>query len=402
MPELSDLELLEQLGAPPMSKPARARTPREERIIAGFEDIVRFREAHGRAPQHGEDRDIFERTYAVRLDRIRSQAECRELLRDRDQYRLLDGGDDGVTAPAEQLDDAALLAELGVESPADTDITSLKHVASREEKRAAEEIADRTPCEDFALFKPRFDQVKADLTAGVRETRALDKAEMTLAEIREGEFFIVGGQTAYVADTGEEFVTDYDRKDRRLRVIYDNGTESNVLARSLQKALYRDGAGRRITNPSAGPLFGHEAAAADLESGTVYVLRSRSDHPTVTAHRELIHKIGVTGGSVDARIAGAENDPTYLLAGVDVVATYKLFNVNRTKLEAVLHRVFAGARLDLTIMDRFGHQVQPREWFLAPLSAIDEAVQRVRDQSITRYKYDPETASLCIFPDSAN
>ena len=134
-----------------------------------------------------------------------------------------------------------------------------------------------------------------------------------------------------------------------------------MLARSLQKALYRDDASRRITNPSAGPLFGHEANAEDLESGTIYVLRSRSDHPVVAAHRDLIHKIGVTGGSVEARIAGAETDPTYLLAGVDVVADYKLYNINRVKLEALLHRVFASARLDLTIKDRFGRPVQPRE-----------------------------------------
>lgn len=395
MLELSDLELLEELGAPPVAKPARACTSREERIIAGFEDIVRFHEMHGQVPQHAEDRDIFEQIYAVRLNRLRDQAECRELLRDKDKHGLLGVSDEGVSTLAETLDDDALLAELGVESLAGPDITSLKHVSSREEKRAAEEIADRTPCNNFATFEPLFRQVKSDLESGVRETRALDKAEMTLAGIRPGEFFIVGGQTAYVAETGEEFVTGYDRKDRRLRVIYDNGTESNVLARSLQKALYRDGAGRRITNLSIGPLFGHQADGDDLESGTVYVLRSRSDHPTIEAHRELIHKIGVTSGSVDARIAAAKTDATYLFADVDVVATYKLFNINPVKLEAILHRVFARARLDLTIKDRFGHLVQPREWYLAPLAVVDEAVQRVRDQSIIGYEYDPAAGAIC-------
>lgn len=393
--DLTDRELLEALGVPSQPKPARARTPREERVIAGFEDIVRFREAHGRAPQHGEDRDIFERIYAVRLDRLRSQPDCRNLLLDRDRHGLLDAA--GTGPGAEVLDDAALLAALGVPSPAtpaEGDVTRLTHVASREEKRAAEEIAERTPCADFATFKPLFARVKADLDAGVRETRTLDRTEMTLAEIRAGEFFIVGGQVAHVAESGDDFVTGYDRKDRRLRVIYDNGTESNVLARSLQKALYRDDAGRRITNPSAGPLFGHQADSEDLQSGTIYVLRSRSTHPTVAAHRDLIHKIGVTGGSVKARIAGAETDPTYLLAGVDLVADYKLYNINRSKLEALLHRVFAPARLDLTIKDRFGHPVQPREWFLAPLPAIDDAVQRVRDGSLVGYEYDPAAAAL--------
>lgn len=274
-----------------------------------------------------------------------------------------------------------------MQAGSEEDITILKHVASREEKRAAEEIANRTPCEDFAKFRPLFDQVKRDLDQGVRMTREFQRT----AEIKQGEFFIVGGQIAYVAELGGEFVTEYERKGRRLRVIYDNGTEGNVLARSLQKALYRDGAGRRITNPSAGPLFGNEAAGDDPESGTIYLLRSRSDLPEIAAHRELIHKIGVTGGSVEARIAKAAQDATYLLADVEVVATY---NINRARLESIFHRLFGAARLDLTILDRFGQPVKPKEWFLVPLQVIDDAVEKIRGGSITEFSYDPHTAKL--------
>jgi len=141
-------------------------------------------------------------------------------------------------------------------------------------------------------------------------------------------------------------------------------------------------------------LFGSDADEEDLESGTIYVLRSKSDHPDVAAHREIIHKIGVTGGEVKTRIANAALDATYLLADVEVVATYKLFNINRSKLENLFHRVFAAARLDLTIEDRFGNPVRPKEWFLVPLSVIDEVVKKITDQSITDYEYDPLTASL--------
>jgi hypothetical protein len=102
----------------------------------------------------------------------------------------------------------------------------------------------------------------------------------------------------------------------------------------------------------------------------------------------------VTGGKVEARIANAETDATYLLAGVEVVATYNLFNIKRSKLENILHRVFARARLDLTIEDRFGNPVKPKEWFLIPLHVIDKVVERIRDQSIIGYEYDPATASL--------
>lgn len=391
MAELSDDELLAELGVSLTPKKAAARTPREERIIAGFEDIIRFRDAHDRPPQHGEERDIFERLYATRLDQLRASADSRALLAPFDTHGLLASLDSPRQAEPEDIDDDALLAELGAAMPsAEDDITVLKHVASREEKRAAEEIANRTPCADFEKFKPLFDQVKLDLDAGTRTTREFQRT----AEIKLGEFFIVGGQIAYVAELGDEFVTEYDRKDRRLRVIYDNETESNVLARSLQKALYRDGAGRRITNPTAGPLFGDEATSDDLESGTIYVLRSRSGLPEITAHRELIHKIGVTGGSVEARISQASQDPTYLLADVEVVATYKLFNINRVRLENVFHRLFGAARLDLTIVDRFGNPFKPKEWFLVPLQVIDQAVEKIRDGSITDYSYDPQSARL--------
>jgi hypothetical protein len=394
MADLSDDELLAELGATVEPKKAVGRTPREERIIAGFEDILKFREEHGRVPQHGEQRDIFERLYAVRLDRLRAIPECRELLAPYDKLGLLGAPATTSEVAPEELDDEALLAELGAAAPGVDDISVLKHVVSREEKRAAEEIANRTPCEDFATFRPLFDQVRFELDTGGRQTRNLDRAEMQLADIRPGEWFIVGGQMAYIASAGEEFVTEYDRRDRRLRVIYDNATESNVLARSLQKALYRDGAGRRITNPSAGPLFGDAAESDDLESGTIYVLRSKSDLPAVAKHRELIHKIGVTGGLVETRITQAAQDPTYLLAAVDVVATYKLFNINRTRLENIFHRLFGAVRLDLSITDRFGQPIKPKEWFLVPLHVIDEAVEKIRDGSITEYIYDPLTASL--------
>jgi hypothetical protein len=134
----------------------------------------------------------------------------------------------------------------------------------------------------------------------------------------------------------------------------------------------------------------------DQPTGTVYVLRSKADLPDIASRRDLIHKIGVTGGKVPRRIANARLDPTYLLADVEVVATYKLYNINRTKLENLLHRVFEPARLLITLTDRFGNPVVPREWFLVPLFVIDEAIERIKDGTITSYVYDPATASLVL------
>ena len=390
MENLSDQELLDALGVTVEAKKAVSHTPLEERVIAGFEDIARFVEEHGRPPQHGEDGDIFEKLYAVRLDRLREQPEFHPLLAELDVNGLLHVATTGRQIDAAELDDSELLSELGVMAPVPDDITVLKNVRPREEVRAAEEIANRKVCEDFDKFRPLFDQVQKELDAGIRQTRTFELK----AEIKPGAYFIVEGQKAYVAEMEEPFTNPQGRRDARLRVIFDNGTESNMLMRSLQRALHKDEAGRRITNPSAGPLFGDAADDDDLESGTIYVLRSKSDHPDIAANRELIHKIGVTGGDVEARIAHAALDGTYLLAEVEVVATYKLFNINRTKLENLLHRVLVQARLDLTIEDRFGNPVKPKEWYLVPLSAIDEVVERIRDQSILDFMYDPQTASL--------
>ena len=214
------------------------------------------------------------------------------------------------------------------------------------------------------------------------------------ADIKQGELFILGGQTVYVAEVGETIKAPNGETDARLRVIYSNGTESNLLLRSLQRALYKDEAGRRITEPLAGPLFTDNEDDDDQASGTIYVLRSKSDHPTVAAHREVLHKIGVTSGKVERRIANAKIDPTFLMADVEIVATYELFNINRTKLESVIHRVFGAAKLEIEIKDRFGKPVVPKEWFLVPRFVIDEAVARIKDGTITEFVYDPTSASL--------
>ncbi len=391
MADMNDDELLDALGVEVAPLKSASRTPREERIVAGFEDILRFHQTHGRSPQHGEGRDIFERLYAVRLDQLRRLPEAQALLAVLDGPGLL-SGPAAASVDANDLDEDALLAELGIgDGPADqNDITVLRHVRSRAEKRAAEEIADRTPCADFDKFQPLFEQVERELKSAVRKTLRFGRD----TSIETGNYFIVGGQLAYVADVGEAIKAPNGETDARLRVIYANGTESNLLRRSLQRALYKDETGRRLTDPDMGPLFGDAPEPDDIDTGTIYVLPSLSNHPVVAEHRELIHKIGVTGGKVEARIAGANKDATYLLADVEVVATYKLHNLNRIRLENLFHRLFGAAQLDLTIEDRFGNPVKPKEWFLLPLHVIDEAVQRIRDGSITDVSYDPKTARL--------
>jgi hypothetical protein len=386
-----DLELLDDLGVETAPAASGGRTAREQRIIAGFEEIERFVVEHGRPPEHGEGRDIFERLYAVRLDRMRESAECREALSGLDPRGLLHAVEHGGRDRADnEPSDEELLDSLGVEAAQEEDVTQLVHVRSRDEIKAAEEIAKRNPCKDFEEFKPIFEEVQRALEAGERETVKYGE----YAGVKKGNLFILEGQKVIVADVGDEFVSDYGRPDRRLRVVYDNGTESDLLARSLQRALYKDKASRRITEPGFGPLFSDVEEEDDLATGSIYVLRSKSGHPFIAEHRDVIHKIGVTGGDVKSRVANARKDPTYLLADVEIVALFKLANVNRNALEAMLHKFLANARLDMQLRDRFGAHVEPKEWFLVPLPVIDEAIQRIKDGTIGDFRYDAESARV--------
>jgi hypothetical protein len=392
---MDDDALLAALGIELKPLKVLSRTPSEERLIAGFEDIVRFYRAQGRLPKNDDKGDIFERLYAVRLEQLRQLPEAQVLLAPLDSMGVLSDSalaQAGKSMNVEALDDDALLAALGTGTRSDNnhDLTQLTHVRSYEERKAAQLIGQNTRCHDFEIFKALFKTVQQDLDTGIRLARRFNED----ADINQGDFFILGGLVAYVAQMDALIKDEFSKWDGRLRVVYSNGTESNILRRSLQKALYKDPAGRKISDSSAGPLFADSADEGDTASGTIYVLRSLSSHPYIAQHRKLIHKIGVTGGSVGSRIAGAQKDATYLLAGVEVVATYELHNINRTKLEGVFHRIFAAAQLDLTIEDRFGNPVKPREWFLVPLNIIDDAVQRIQNGSITRVIYDSSLVKL--------
>ncbi|MDH6299413.1 GIY-YIG nuclease family protein [Polynucleobacter sphagniphilus] len=385
-----DDELLAELGVDVEVESKGTHTPRQARIIAGFEEIEAFFEKNGRLPQHGEGRDIFERIYATRLEAIAASQECRDVLVGLDKHSLLDKVAVSVAELNADIDDDTLLAELGVDVPKEGDLTNLTHVKSTAEKKAAEEIGSRTLCPDFDKFKPLFAKVKEEIKEGIRKTVRFKES----AKINPGEYFILNGQVAYIDQMAEITLDVYGNWDGRMRIIFDNGTESNNLLRSFQRALYKDEAGRRVTDPDAGPLFGGQAEDLDHESGTIYVLRSKSEQPEIKANVSVLHKIGVTGGDVDKRIANAKLDPTFLMADVEVIATYELYNINRTKLENLLHRFFDGARLDVQITDRFGNPVVPREWFLVPLFIIDQVVEKIKDGTLGDYRYDTKEAKL--------
>ena len=388
-----DAELLKEIGVGSEQVEARTYSALEERILAGFEDIERFVEEHGRLPEHGADGDIFERLYAVRLDRILAQEACLNLIETVDKGGILAQAKARVDSlPEEDLTDSELLNALGVSEPAQG-LTQLKHVRPRSEKKAlAEEIARREPCKEFDRFRPVFESAQREIEAGLRQTIEYKDA----ADYELGDMFIVNGQKALVAGMTEEFVTEYNRTDKRLRVIYDNGTEAGVLLRSLQRALNRDPNSRRILAPDASrqPLFADEIQDGDVETGHIYVVRSNSENEYIAEHRDMIHKIGMTKGDLKRRLSRARKDPTFLLADVELVASYTLSNIHPTKLENLLHSFFAEARLDVTLRDRFGEAVTPREWFMLPLGVIDDAIQRLLDGELKHFRFDAKTVRL--------
>lgn len=254
-------ELAEELAefAEPVHEASRSAL--EERVLAGFEEVQRWVTEHKRVPRHGEGLDIFERLYALRLDRIREKPELRALVEAMDHQGLLASGADQISPGT--MSDEELASELAGIADVESDITMLQHVRSRKEIEAADEIASRKPCAEFAKFRALFDQVQAELKSGLRQALPFNKdiGNNTDARVRVGDFYIVGGQLAFVAEMGEMYLTPEGAPQARLRLIYGNGTESNLLIRSLQNALYKDLAGRRITELNDGPLFTGQADA---------------------------------------------------------------------------------------------------------------------------------------------
>jgi hypothetical protein len=395
-----DDALLSELGVEVEVKKTGVYTKEEERIIAGFEEIQRFVEANGSAPQHGDNKDIFERVYAVRLDRLNELEECHQLLQSMDHQGVLDPQrNDGDGAVDDSMDDDELLASLGVDTEKDS-IKELKNVRTYAERRAAENVGNRKACKDYDKYKPLIEAAASDIKNGSRETIPIKGS----TSINSGDFFIINGQIAYVAELKDKFTNVYKRQnkdrdddyrtDRRIKVIYNNGTESEVLLLSFRRAINDDSTSRKITDINLGPLFSDKKESGDIASGRIYVLRSNSDHTFISENRECIHKIGFTTGDIKKRLADAKNDATYLLADVGIVATYELYGIKAGKLEKLIHRFFEAARLDIELKDRFGKPYKPKEWFLIPLTVIKEAVDLFRDGILHQYKYDLKSASI--------
>jgi hypothetical protein len=347
-----------------------------DRLERAFLEIVEFRRSEGRLP-NSLTRDIAERKLGARLDGFLANEAKAEAVKRLDEFGLLEGPE--APSSIDELLEGDDLDELLGDEAGILDVSGLPVVKRPE---AAESVAQRVKAKDFESFEPLFKAKHAELKDGTLALQPFTGMDM----VREGVFFVLNGVMCFVAEVGEDVnlvVGGKRTQKQRLRVVFENGTESAMYRQSLMTRMY-EAQGQVLART------GHDASEildADIESGHIYVLQSMSTDPLIANIKDL-HKIGFSTTSVEQRIAGASASPTYLMAPVKIVADYRVYNLKASALENLLHRVFADVRLDLTQVDRKGRDYDPSEWFVVPRDVINQAVAMIMSGEITDYIYD--------------
>lgn len=311
-----------------------------------------------------------------------------EALIDRSQQQPDWRNDPDLEDIPESLDDVFDDDDLDVHDA----VVAIRNVTPAAQRETPSHRADMYACKDFDKFSDGFAEMQAKLDDGQRPVRAIqDNVEIT---VREGDYFIHRGLLVYVAEK-TELSRRGGKPDHRLRIIFSNGMENDPLASSFRKALAADKTARLIERPGFGRLDPVWEDDAMTVTGTVYVARSLSQDPEVAEVRHILHKVGVTSQNVRRRIADAKNDPTFLMAPVEIIATYELHNLERTKVEELLHRFFDAARPQgLSISDRFGKTVHPREWFYVLPEHISTAVGLIKDKQLHLFRFDVASQTI--------
>lgn len=360
-------------------KPKQAATTTDERLLSSFQEINNFVKENGREPKAGGD--INEHQLYARLNAIRENKEKIQALSGFDEHDLLRKEVREIKSLKDVFEDD----DLGIlESDADS-IFNLKHIPK--EVEMPDYIANRKPCKDFQEFEQKFIQCQADLKSGKRKLWPFRKEQ----NIEKGSFFVLKGVLVYVEDVGEFEIVN-GKRNARLRCVFENGTESDLLLRSLARELYRDG--RRVTEHEDHLLDNfYNITDEDKETGYIYVLRSLSDKQEIKSIKNL-YKIGFSKIPVEERIKNAALEPTYLMAPVLIVTAFRCFNMNPQKLEQLLHTFFGSSCLNVDVFDNEGRRHIPREWFIAPLEIIEQAIHFVLNGEIVHYRYDLEKEEI--------
>ncbi len=366
-------------------KPKRSSITVDERLLQSFQQINDFYRQHGKEPESNPS-NILEFQLFNRLKGLRASKEKCEALQEVDEFHLLTfiEPEKPITSVADIFsDDSFGLLDDEAES-----IFDLKHVP-KSPMEMPEKIAQRKRCKDFDQFEHLFKQCHAELTSGVREARQFTGEQ----QIKPGHFFVLHGVMVYVSEVGEKEVKN-GKVNARLRCIFENGTESNMLLRSLATELYKDETGRRILDHHEKALEALEQIQAeDEKTGYLYVLQSLSQQADIASIKNL-YKIGYSTVPVQERIKNAAEEPTYLMAPVKVVEVFECYNLNPQKFELLLHTFFGKACLNVDVFDKAGKRFSPREWFVAPLHIIEAAANMLINGEIVNYRYDPDSSGI--------
>lgn len=258
-------------------------------------------------------------------------------------------------------------------------------------KKKPDYVAQHKPCENFQDYKPLFAKVHQELKEGKRSLVRINKT----ATLAAGRYYFVSGQMLLLEQIGELKKSSNFLPDARTRCIYENGTESDILLQTLRKSVVGDGYAVSELHEEADSHFfsNSDIATDDHVTGYIYVLSSLSDEPTIKAEKNL-YKIGFTTNDVEQRIANAENEPTYLMAPVKIVATYKVVNLNSQKFEDLVHQLLMAVQYQVVVYDEKGIAHQPQEWFIVPLPVVDVMIRKIMDGSIVGYAYNPQQECL--------
>lgn len=354
-------------------KPQTTVRNENDRLVASFNEVIDFYKKNKREPEPGGS--IAERSLYYRLKGIRENKDKVNALNEHDTCNLLSNPNE---KEVKSINDILNDDFLGILESGDESIFTLKNIPK--ETTMPDYVARRKPCKDFEKFEHLLKQCQVDLTSGKRKLIPFRNEQ----EIDKGYFFVLKGVLLYVVEVGGKKL-EKGKLNARLRCIFENGTESDMLLRSLSAELYKHG--RRVTEHADNVLV--NITPEDEETGLIYVLKSKSTDPDIKAIDNL-YKIGYSKNSVEERIKNAEQDPTFLMAPVSIVTTFKCYNMNPQKLEKLLHNFFGNSCLNIEVIDKKGYKHKPREWFIAPLAVIEETIYYIQTEKIVNYKYDLE------------
>jgi hypothetical protein len=368
----------------------------EERLIDSFEEINVFVDKNDREPSKS---SMSEYGLLAKLKNFRENEEQKKILKPFDRHNLL-----GYVEIEKQSIDDILNEddELGLlDADNDLDIFKFKHTPRPEDRADADFVAQRKPMKekDFEKYEKMFLQVHKEIKEGKRKIKPFTNIEKNL---HVGDYYLMNGIMLYLESANlkkeewEQKSGNRVRVEGRTRTVFENGTYSNMLYRSLGKQIQKDG--KLITNTYEKiqeDLFVNTGLVKeeDIQSGWIYVLKSKSTNSQIANIKDL-YKVGFASNSVDERIKNARHEATYLFADVQKVATYKIYNRNADKLEALLHRFFANACLDIDLFNEKGQRLNPREWFVVPFEVIEETIQLILNENIVNYEYDPMTKKI--------